>query len=107
MSDWLNSTDQTSVFGICCTSSKIKLPKLKDLPVKILNLLSDQDYISKQFHENIKKYNNALAITLLGYKVNRSVNCNSTESYVFKMHGQLSHKAGSLLSNNGQTPLYS
>jgi hypothetical protein len=92
---------------MCCTSSKIKLPKLADPPGEILNFLSGQDHISKQFHENIRKYNNALAMTSLGCKVDDSVNCNGAGPYVFKVHRQLSHRAGSLLSNEGQTPLYS
>jgi hypothetical protein len=91
---------------MCCTSGKIKLPRLADPPGEILNLLSGQDPISKQFCENIWKYNNALAMTSLGCNVDESVNRNGAGPYVFKVHGQLSHKAGSLLPNEGQTPLY-
>ena len=72
-----------------------------------LNLLSGQNHIAKQFRENIRKYNNALAMTSLDCKVDESVNRNGAGPYVFKVHGQLSHKAGSLLPSEGQTPLYS
>jgi len=103
----VNSTNQTPLFGMCCTSGKIKLPKLADPPGEILNLLSGQDHMAKKFRENIRKYNNALAMTSLGCTVDESVNRNGAGPYVFKVHGQLSHKAGSLLPNEGQTPLYS
>jgi hypothetical protein len=92
---------------MCCTSSKIKLPKLADLSGKILNLLSSQDHVAKKFCENIQKYNNALAMTSLSCKVDETINHNSAGPWVFKVYGQLSHKAGSLLPNEGQTPLYS
>ena len=46
-------------------------------------------------------------MTSLGCKVDESVNRNGAGPYVFKVHGKLSHKAGSLLPNEGQTPLYS
>jgi len=92
---------------MCCTSGKIKLPKLEDPPVEILNLLQGQNHIAKQFHEHIWQYNNALAITSLGCKVDDSVNHNGAGSYVFKVYGKLSHKAGFLLPSEGQTPLYS
>ena len=67
----VNSSNRNPLFGMCCTSGKIKLPKLDDPPGEILNLLSGQDYIAKKFRENIQKYNNALAMTSLGCKVCR------------------------------------
>ena len=92
---------------MCCTSGKIKLPILEDPPVEIQRLLSDQDQHPKKFCKHIQKYNNALAMTLLGCKVDDSVNCNGAGSYVFKVHGKLSHKAEALLPNDGDTSLYS
>ena len=103
----VKSSKTNPVFGMCCTSGKIKLPKLEDPPVEILNLLQGQDHIAKQFREHIRQYNNALAMTSLGCKVDDSVNRNGAGPYVFKVHGKLSHKAGSLLPPEGQTPLYS
>ena len=54
-------------FGMCCFSGKIKLPKFEDPPVELLNLLQGQDSLSKEYRENIRQYNNALAMTSLGY----------------------------------------
>ena len=53
-------------FGTCCFNGKIKLPKIEDLPVELLNYLKGQDPISKSFRENIRQYYNALAMTSLG-----------------------------------------
>jgi len=101
------SSKKNPVFGMCCTSGKIKLPILEAPPMEIQKLLSDQDQRAKKFRENIRKYNNALAMTSLGCKVDDSVNRNGAGPYVFKVHGKLSHKAGALLPNDGDTPLYS
>ena len=103
----VKSSKTNPLFGMCCTSGKIRLPRLENPPGEILNLLSGQDHIAKKFCENIRKYNNALAMTSLGCKVDDTVNCNGAGPYVFKVHGKLSHKAGSLLPEEGQTPLYS
>ena len=103
----VGSSKRNPLFGMCCTSGKIKLPKLADPPGEILNLLSGQDHIAKKFRENIRRYNNALAMTSLGCKIDDNVNRNGAGPWVFKVHGQLSHKAGSLLPNDGETPLYS
>ena len=74
--------------------------------MEIRDLLSGQDRSAKKFREHIRKYNNALAMTSLGCNVDERVNYNGAGPYVFKVHGKLSHKAGSLLPNDGETPLY-
>ena len=74
--------------------------------MEIRDLLSGQDRSAKKFREHIRKYNNALAMTSLGCNVDERVNHNGAGPYVFKVHGKLSHKAGSLLPNDGATPLY-
>ena len=45
-------------------------------------------------------------MTSLSCNIDDSVNCNGAGPYVFKVHGKLSHKVGSLLPSDGQTPLY-
>ena len=101
------SSKKNPVFGICCTSGKIKLLILENLSMEIQRLLSDQDQYAKKFHEHIQKYNNALVMTSLSCKVDDSVNRNGAGPYVFKVYGKISHKAGALLPNDGDTSLYS
>ena len=101
-----NSTKAAPKFGMCCTSGKIKLDKLDNPPLEIQQLLSGQDAIAKRFQEHIRNYNNALAMTSLGCKVDEAINRAGAGPYVFKVHGKLSHKAGSLLPVEGEQPKY-
>ena len=101
-----NSTNTTPIFGMCCTSGKIKLPRLEDPPRELRELLEGQDQRAKSFRDHIWKYNNALAMTSLSCTLDDSINHSGAGPYVFKAHGQLIHRAGSLYPNEGQTPLY-
>jgi hypothetical protein len=92
-------------FGMCCLSGKIVLPPLHAVPPELLHLLTAQDDIGKSFRDHIRTYNNALAMTSIGHKVDESVN-NGGGPYVFKLHGELSHKIGSLLPPDGEPPVY-
>jgi Helitron helicase-like domain at N-terminus len=106
MAERLTSSSNTNPrFGMCCLSGKIVLPPLHPIPPELLNLLTDQDNIGKSFRDHIRTYNNALAMTSISRKIDESVN-NGVGPYVFKMHGKLSHKAGSLLPPEGQPPVY-
>jgi hypothetical protein len=100
------SSKRNPKFGTCCLSGKISLPQLDPPPIELRNLLFGQDTDSKHFRQNIRKYNNALAMTSLGCETDHTVNEGGGGPYVFKVHGQLSHHAGSLLppeqgENNG------
>ena len=101
-----NSTTRNPQFGMCCTSGKIKLDKLDPPPPEIEQLLSGQNPIAKSFRQHIRNYNNALAMTSLGCKIDERINRAGAGPYVFKVHGKLSHKAGSLLPVEGEQPKY-
>ena len=92
-------------FGMCCFQGKIKLAPLHNPPPELNNLFGGQTPQAKQFRENIRRYNNALAMTSLGCKVDESVN-RGNGPYVFKVQGRLSHLAGSLLPQEGESPVY-
>jgi hypothetical protein len=107
-----HASNRNPRFGMCCLSGKIVLPPLHPVPPELLHLLIDQDDIGKSFCDHIHTYNNALAMTSIGRKVDESVN-NGEEAvndgvgpYVFKLHGELSHRAGSLLPPEGEAPVY-
>ncbi len=76
---------------MCCFQGKIELAKLEAPPVELTNLLKDSDAVSRQFRENIWRYNNALAMTSLGCKVDESVNCGGGGPYMFKIQEHLVH----------------
>jgi hypothetical protein len=92
-------------FGMCCYNGKIILPMLHKLPQELYNYLIGSDPISKGFRLHIRTYNSALAMTSVGRNLDHSVN-RGGGPYVFKLHGELSHKIGSLLPAEGEEPLY-
>lgn len=100
------TSKQRPRFGMCCFNGKIDLPNLEDPPPELQFLLTDMSPPSKQFRKNICQYNNALAMTSLGVKIDDSLNCEGGGPYVFKIQGKLSHLAGSLLPAEGATPAY-
>jgi len=99
------SSDTRPRFGMCCFQGKIKLAPLHNLPPELRNLYTSQTPQAKEFQENIRRYNNALAMTSLGCKVDESVN-RGNGPYVFKIQGRLSHLAGSLLPQEEESPVY-
>jgi len=83
---------------MCCYSGKVSLPSLHAIPPKLYNLLADHaDPRGTAFQDNICNYNNALAMTSVGRQLNHTLN-NSGGPWVFKLHGQLTHRIRSLLS---------
>src|SRR5260370_18990211 len=99
------SSNSRPHFGICCFQGKIKLAQLHDLPPELNTLFRDQTPLAKEFRANIRRYNNALAMTSMGWKVDESVNCGNGP-YVFKIQERLSHLAGSLFPQEGESPVY-
>ena len=113
MAEHLTASSNTNPrFGMCCLSGKIELPPLHPVPPELLQLLTVQDDIGKSFRDHIHNYNNTLAMTSIGRKIDESVN-NGEDAvndgvgpYVFKLHGELSHKAGSLLPPDRESPVF-
>ena len=53
-------------FGMCCYQGKISLPSLAQPPHDLHKYLISQEVIGKDFHNSIRTYNFALAMTLVG-----------------------------------------
>ena len=100
------STSINPKFGKCCSSGKVQLPRFTDPPPELSHLLSSNDHAAKNFREHIRRYNDALAMTSVGRTLDPSV-FGGVGTYVFKVHGALSHHAGSLLPQPGKHPVYS
>ena len=96
----------SSKFGMCCYSGKIKIPKLDDPPPELLHFLSGQEDICKKFCDHIRNYNNALAMTSLGCDQDRAINRDGGGPFVFKVQGCLYHWIGSLNPQPGSSPIY-
>ena len=90
---------------MCCYSGKISLPPLQPVPPELYHLLTTQDQIGKAFRDHIRNYNNSLAMTSVGRTVDHSLN-NGGGPWIFKLHGELTHRIGSLLPPPDSTPSY-
>ncbi|KIK90778.1 hypothetical protein PAXRUDRAFT_151152 [Paxillus rubicundulus Ve08.2h10] len=100
-----HSSEINPTYGQCCKSGKIKIPYLNNVPGELWNLFFTQDDISKEFHQIICQYNNALAMTFVGGQVDNSVN-NSHGPYIYKIHGEVYHYMGSFLPAGDDAPVF-
>jgi hypothetical protein len=101
----VNSSHRNPRFGTCCLQGKISLPPLQHPPPELLQLLTSQEHDGKNFHRHIHNYNNALAMTSVGRKLDDTFN-RGGGPYSFRLHGELIHRVGSLLPPDGQAPVY-
>ena len=68
------SSKKKPVFGLCCNSGKVDLPKLREPPHVLKSLLERNDQQACDFRENIWKYNRAFAFTSLRASEDHSIN---------------------------------
>ena len=71
----------------------------------LYNYFTGDNYLSREFHNNIQQYNAAFAMTLVGVKTDNLVT-RQLGPYYFKIQGELHHLTGALLSHGNQTPIY-
>ncbi|KAJ6481578.1 hypothetical protein C8R47DRAFT_1218352 [Mycena vitilis] len=81
------------------------LPNPQNAPAALERLYTSDDAQSKEFRKNIAQYNTALSFTSLGVNKDRSIN-NGGGTPVFRIRGELCHKAGALIPSPGQSPTY-
>lgn len=89
-------------FSSCCGSGTIKPQCLTPYPDSFKSWLTEDDYESKNFRVNIRKYNSAVAFASFGYqpaKLSRGLP-------VFVIHGQVHHQT-SASSGSSEKPAYS
>ena len=83
--------------GLCCQKGQVDVPEFAEIPT-FLKELYDTNF---DFRRNIRKYNQALAFTSIGCKVdNRFANARHGV-YTFRVCGQIHHRIGSLAGENG------
>jgi hypothetical protein len=96
---WMNPC-----FSSYCVSRKIKLPPPSTPPKPLRWLLTSQDRDGKDFRKNIQRYNNALAFTSVGAKIDGDVTQGG--NYTYCLQGELYHRMGSLFLEPGQFPKF-
>ncbi|XP_074318340.1 uncharacterized protein LOC141655147 [Silene latifolia] len=99
------STRNNIRFNMCCRDGKVRLKGLKDAPDILRRLLTHEDKESKDFRQLIRVYNSCYAFTSMGAKIDNSVN-QRPGSYVFRVSGQVLHRMGTLLPEDGAQPSY-
>jgi hypothetical protein len=87
--------------SICCMRGTITLPPLDVIP-GVVQLLGGQTAQCKRFRNSIRRYNAALSFTSLGADVDRDLANGRQGVYTFRVCGQVSHKIGSLLPEDGR-----
>ena len=93
-------------FGSCCLTGKVTLPALQEPPVEITSLYTEVTEPAKEFRAHIRFYNSALAMTSKGVKVDESINAGQGPP-IYKIQGELTHRAGALLPGNNAVAKYS
>ncbi|XP_071697343.1 uncharacterized protein [Rutidosis leptorrhynchoides] len=96
---------KTPTFSLCCQSGKVLLPKHKEAPSPLKNLLDYNDPTTSKFREQIRIYNSMFCFTSFGAKIDHTVN-QGRGPYTFRISGQTYHKIGSLLPIEGTQPKY-
>nr|XP_009804789.1 PREDICTED: uncharacterized protein LOC104249954 [Nicotiana sylvestris] len=92
-------------FSLCCNHGKILLPKPKEPPTILKQLLFGSGPKSNHFRDNIRSYNSMFSFTSMGGKVDAFVN-QTKGPRIFKLSGQNYHQIGSLLPPEGSNPKF-
>lgn len=100
-----DSSARSPQFGSCCNSGQVRLPALEEPPPMLRDLFVNNTPQSREFRENIWKYNRAFAFTSLSVKEDHSVNRGRGEP-VFRIQGELCHRSGPLTPTPGHRPTY-
>jgi hypothetical protein len=93
-------------YPLCCHRGRVQLPPVKNPPEPLRSFLHpNSGPEGKDFRENIRSYNSVLAFSSMGAKIDYSLE-KSRGPYVYKISGQICHRVGSLLPEDGQQPKY-
>ncbi len=75
-------------FKQCCHYGSVQLPELLTYPDEMKDLLQGTDVEGKNFRENIRSYNNALAFASIGALIDLP---RGFGSHCFRIHGKIYH----------------
>ena len=87
----------------CCHYGSIELPKPLVYPDKMKALLEGVDMEARNFRENIRNYNSAMAFASMGAQIATPT---GSGPYYFRIHGQIYHRIGALHPEAGQQAQY-
>ena len=87
----------------CCHNGKVSLPDLSPYPQELHELLTGNSSKSRNFQENIRRYNSGMAFASMGASIAIP---KGTGPYVYRIHGQIYHQSGCLHPPDGQRRQY-
>ncbi|XP_062522088.1 uncharacterized protein LOC134196887 [Corticium candelabrum] len=87
--------------GMCCSNGKFNLPLITNIPEPLKSLLLLENHDSKQFVNNIRKYNSAFQMTSFGCTERV---CLPGFMPTFKVQGQVYHRIGDMQPQSGENP---
>ena len=95
----------------CCAGGKawfkinkniqVDLPQRQDIPVELQRLMLDPAFL-----RHIRKYNQGMAFTSTGVNVDQTLANANHGVYTYRIKGQLTHRIGSLLPQEGERPKF-
>ncbi|UZO29014.1 uncharacterized protein OCT59_022511 [Rhizophagus irregularis] len=89
---------------MCCAGGKVRLAPVLDPPPYLLDLYTSSCSEAISFRKNIRTYNGILACTSFGANIDESFQGQGVSN--FKIHGQIYHRVGSLMPDEGQKPVF-
>jgi hypothetical protein len=99
-----NEKPRDGKFNSCCHKGKVKLNPLEGYPRLLKQLLTDENHpYHKNFIENIRAYNSALAFASLGASISLPP---GRGPYCFRIHGQIYHRVSPLHPNEKDSPRF-
>src|SRR6266498_5206036 len=79
-------------YSNCCKNGKIKIPKFREPPAYLKNLLNPKgDKICRHFLQKIRQYNSMFAFTSMGGNIDKRIN-QREGPYVFRINGHVHHQ---------------
>lgn len=86
------SSVSASVFQMCRAEGEALLVSSRTLPPIIVNLLTRNDAIAKEFKHDIRSYNSALSFTSINADLDRRYANDEHDAYAFRIHGSVHHR---------------
>ncbi|KAI8641632.1 hypothetical protein BD408DRAFT_317004, partial [Parasitella parasitica] len=88
------------IFQMCCAAVQAMVAPLRPLPATIVDYLTRNDTVGKEFLKNIRTYNYALSFTLMNADLDRRYANEEHGAYAFRIHGSVHHLISPALISN-------
>ena len=101
-----SSTKNCYKFSLCCGQGKVVLPPLASPPDMLMHLLTAADKRGREFRDQIRAYNSALAFASLGVNLDKELANARRGVYTFRIQGFVHHYIGQLTPREGEAPSF-